>query len=91
VNRGEARFGIHSVSPNPATEQISVAFVALAEEMLLLRVVDATGKLVQQQTIPAKPGLNSVLLPVRQLPAGIYNLLLSNERQVAAPWRVVKE
>ena len=91
VDRSVERFGLRSVSPNPATEQITVAFVTLTEETVRLQLLDVSGKLVLQQMVPASPGLNTVSLPVRQLPTGVYSLMLSNERMVGTPLRVVKE
>lgn len=72
-------------------EQVTVEFIAPAEEMLRLEIIDVAGRLVTQQTLSAKPGLNRVVLPMGHLAAGIYSLLLRNDRQVAAPLRVVKE
>ncbi len=91
IDRSTERFGLRSVSPNPASEQITVEFVTLTEETVRLQLLDVSGKLVLQQMVPASPGLNTVNLPVRQLSAGVYSLVLSNERMVGAPLRVVKE
>ena len=91
IDREAEEFGIRSVYPNPATEQITVQFFALAEESVRLEVLDVAGKLVAQQSAPAQPGLNTVVLPISHLPTGVYSLLLSNDRMVAAPLRVVKE
>ncbi len=91
IDREAKKFGLRSVFPNPATEQITVQFVAIVEESVQLELVDIAGKLVQGQTVQAKPGENTALLSVRHLPAGVYNLLLSNERTLAAPLRVMKE
>ena len=91
IDREAKKFGLRSVFPNPATEQITVQFVAIVEESVQLELVGIAGKLVQGQTVQAKPGENTALLSVRHLPAGVYNLLLSNERTLAAPLRVMKE
>lgn len=91
LDREAEKFGLRSVFPNPATEQLTVQFMALAEESVRLEMFDVAGKLVGHQTVAARPGLNTALLPVRHLPAGVYSLVLSNDRVVAAPLRVVKE
>ena len=91
IDREAEKFGIRSVYPNPATEQITVQFFALAEESVRLEVLNVAGQLVAQQSAPAQPGLNTVVLPISHLPTGVYSLLLSNDRMVAAPSRVVKE
>ena len=72
-------------------EQVTVEFIAPAEEMLRLEIIDVAGRLVTQRTLSAKPGLNRVVLPMRHLAAGIYSLSLRDDRQVAAPLRVAKE
>lgn len=85
------KLSITSAFPNPTTDQITVQFVSMAPESMRLNVIDITGRLVWYQTVEAKPGLNTTVVPLRQLTAGTYELLLTDGRQVAASLRVIKK
>lgn len=85
------RLSITNVYPNPAVDQVTVQFTALVEEDVRLSVVDLNGRLVWYQPVETKPGLNTTVVPLRQLPAGSYDLLLSDSRKVMASLRVVKK
>ena len=91
VERDGEKFGIQSVAPNPASEQVTVQFTALEEGTVRLKIVDITGKLVHQETLEAKSGWNTALLSVNRLPSGVYQLLLGNSHEMAAPVQMVKE
>lgn len=85
------QFSITSIFPNPAVDQVTVQFTDMSEETLGLSVVDITGKLVWYQVVQTKPGLNTTVVPFRQLSTGAYDLILSNNRKVTASLRVMKE
>lgn len=90
VTLGE-KLSITKVFPNPAVDQVTVQFTALAEEDLRLSIVDLNGRLVWYQPVETKPGLNTAVVPMRQLPAGAYDLLLTNSRKMMASLRVMKK
>lgn len=85
------KLSITKVFPNPAVDQVTVQFTALAEEDLRLSIVDLNGRLVWYQPMETKPGLNTTVVPMRQLPAGAYDLLLTNSRKMMASLRVMKK
>ncbi len=84
-------FTMTNAFPNPATDRVTVQFIATAEESLRLSVLDMNGRLVWYQAVETKPGLNTTIIPMRQLQAGTYDLILNNGKKVAASLRVVKE
>lgn len=84
-------FSITSVFPNPVIDQVTVQFTAMSEESLSLSVVDTNGKLVWYQVEQTKPGLNTTMVPFRQLSTGSYDLILSNSHKVTASLRVIKK
>jgi|GEM_PF-6271556 len=63
----------------------------MSEETLGLSVVDITGKLVWYQVVQTKSGVNTTVVPFRQLSTGTYDVILSNSRKVTASLRVLKE
>lgn len=84
-------FNITSVFPNPVIDQATLQFVSMGEEELRLSVTDMNGKLVWYQVVEARQGLNTTVVPLRQLSAGAYDLVLSNARKITASLRVIKE
>jgi len=64
------------VSPNPFADNLTVQYLAGADEPLLLRWIDVQGGLVREEALPATKGINT-LIP--QVPAenGLYFLEIS--------------
>ena len=62
--------------PNPASNELSVAYQALKSGTVHLRIVDLTGKTLVEQQHENTSGENAVKLNISALPAGVY--LLSN-------------
>ncbi len=66
--------GVLSVAPNPAREELVVAYQSDAEHEVQFRIWGSDGRLVLEQNIAVEPG--TLLLPLRitDLPAGLYYL-----------------
>lgn len=74
---------VESLSPNPATETLTLRYTADAPAgELRLLVLNAAGQLVQAQILPVVAGDQAVTLPVTQLPAGQYFLSLTDGQAV---------
>lgn len=58
--------------PNPAANQITLAFDAIQDGTTSINVMDISGRLVQQQNIQTTVGSNTTLLDVSNLQSGIY-------------------
>lgn len=65
-----------SVSPNPFTDELRIAFYAAASQSLNLRLFDMSGRLVAEQSATVTGGtFNALLLTLPTLPpSGVYQL-----------------
>jgi len=59
-----------SVLPNPTEAEVQILLYELAEASSLLRVLDASGRLAGQWTVPA--GMQQLRLNLGDMPAGMY-------------------
>lgn len=65
-------FAIYNNYPNPAADFTNINFSTPNVGKVTLTIVDALGRLVHQQNITSKQGLNSVLVNTASLRNGIY-------------------
>jgi hypothetical protein len=76
--------------PNPANETINASFVLDGEGAVRWRVLDMSGRLVQEALVPGTAGANRVEIPLARVDAGSYlfevvdeaGVLLGNSRFV---------
>lgn len=69
-----------SLSPNPSTGILQLRFASPNSENLQIQVTNALGEPLYQQQLFMVTGDNQVELSLEKLPAGLYFLLLQNER-----------
>ena len=62
------------IHPNPAYETITYQFSQANEEVLNIRIIDVTGRILKDENVNAIRGFNSFNTPVSELPAGVYYL-----------------
>ena len=86
VNVNEAVVVSLNVYPNPATDQLNVAFDAASASSVQL--TDLTGKVVDVQT--AKVGANTISFDVANVNAGVYFLNISNAAGNTAQKVIIK-
>lgn len=72
-----------SMSPNPFTESINLAFTAEESGMLEVELKTINGQLVYSQRISAAPGANNITVNPPDLPSGNYLLILRDNNQGA--------
>ncbi len=72
------------LSPNPTRSQSIIQFISQNVNQVHYRLMDISGKLIQQKNINAQQGLNEYMLDCSNLKSGIYLLELVNgeNRQV---------
>lgn len=58
--------------PNPATSEVSFDFYSDETKDAVIHIVDQSGRLVQNATIPLHEGANNPKFDVQALPAGLY-------------------
>ncbi|HSF88504.1 MAG TPA: T9SS type A sorting domain-containing protein, partial [Saprospiraceae bacterium] len=63
---------VHNVLPNPFTDRIGVSFSSIIDELVTLRLYDASGRLVVEEK--AVPNAVSYTLDQLHLPTGVYVL-----------------
>ena len=69
-----------SVYPNPATDQLNIAFTLQENESVHYRLTDATGKVLQMENLNAAMGENHHTLNVSKLSKGFYLLEISTSK-----------
>ncbi len=65
--------------PNPATNDMQLKWESYTSEKCLVDVYDQKGTLVGSYNYSASTGMNKLILSVKELPKGVYNIHLSSE------------
>ena len=74
--RTQAQIGQVSLFPNPVTDQLTLRFVAKADQPLTVRIFNATGSLQLMREVVTAEGENQLRFELGSLPSGVYRLLL---------------
>lgn len=82
LKRPEATFGFNAIYPVPAERFVEIAFSAETDAPVSIEVYDLVGKLVSSVGVFAQSGNNVYVLPVAELPAGMYLLSINNGNKV---------
>jgi hypothetical protein len=67
------------IYPNPAKEEVTVAVSLNNQQKGSFSIYDQAGRQLILTTLTMNEGINTISLPVRSLPAGIYILQLKTE------------
>mgnify|MGYP000008082492 FL=1 len=67
------------VFPNPARDEVNIAFTAAAAGEGRLRITDVLGRLVYEEQASVAPGANRLQLSLSGMPAGLYTVMLLHE------------
>ncbi|MEM6343162.1 MAG: T9SS type A sorting domain-containing protein [Bacteroidota bacterium] len=67
------------VYPNPATEKVTLELSYHIDQASFIRVVDATGRVVIEDKVPAEQGIHQKELDVSHLTPGLYFITVRNE------------
>ncbi|MBL0102986.1 MAG: T9SS type A sorting domain-containing protein [Bacteroidetes bacterium] len=70
------------VHPNPAAETITYEFLQSFDDVLEVKILDMTGRLVKEETINVSRGFNSAHLDINELATGSYYLQLRSASSV---------
>lgn len=76
--------------PNPVQNTLYVHFTNDAGATFELRLIDAQGRLILEQTVEAAAAENDISIPVANLAPGIYELILQRDGAPVGRARVVK-
>ncbi|MCB0623823.1 MAG: T9SS type A sorting domain-containing protein [Saprospiraceae bacterium] len=66
-----------NAGPNPVAAELLLQYQSKKDEPVTLRFIDLHGRLAQEFSLQARKGWNEWALPVGDLPAGLYSLVLS--------------
>ena len=80
-----------SVFPNPAVEQLNLAFKSFRNENVKVRILDMTGRVFIQEDMKARDQMNRLQLNVGQLQRGIYLLSIESATFGSELFRFVKD
>lgn len=73
----DIRLELETIYPNPASNRLSVAYQIGTSTEFDIRVFDIVGReVMSQQARPATTGLNTFQLDIRDLPTGLYAIVL---------------
>lgn len=67
------------ISPNPASNEISIGFTSTANQNMIVKIVDMTGKVIQQNQINVVKDNNISKLEISDVSNGNYILTIENE------------
>lgn len=73
-----------SIYPNPASEQFTLTFNNTVSSQMQVNLIDATGRIVASKKAFAGIGKNNVEMNVNNLAAGIYQLQMVKDGEVAS-------
>ena len=79
-----------AVYPNPIGNHAEITVTAKLEQQITLRVVDATGRFVQQQTQNVPRGITKIRLNSASWGSGVFMVELRNRNQEGGIVKVVK-
>ena len=79
-----------TVYPNPAGEQITVLFNLEAPQQILLKLYDASGRMIRQMNHNGSTGVNTLAADLSGLARGSYTLHLTGESYYATTKILVK-
>ena len=69
--------------PNPASDQIKLEFESSEESIFIINVTDIAGRIVKSITHMANQGGNEAIIPLEELPAGLYNIVIGDTNGLA--------
>ncbi len=80
-----------TVYPNPSNGELAIQFTSEIDQTIRITVYDETGRIVVAEAQrEIKSGLNQLMLDVFPLPAGLYELVVVNDKSVLLKKRIVR-
>jgi hypothetical protein len=98
---GEITFSIHEnvsdfvegamlIYPNPVTDQARISLEAKKSTVVTVMITDISGRTIFSRESQVSQGRQEIILPVRELPAGMYQVLLIPEDKVMISGKFLK-
>ncbi len=81
IYREAAKLSIIDLHPSPAHDYVDVSFSYEREGLVDIELYDAAGRLVYERKADAVAGTNSLRINLWQFDAGVYFLMISNDKE----------
>jgi hypothetical protein len=78
------------IYPNPVTDQARISLQVKKASGLTVIISDLMGRIIYKQESQIYAGDQEIILPVRELPAGLYQVLLIPEDKVMISGKFLK-
>jgi len=78
------------IYPNPVTDQARISIEVLKASNMTVMITDLLGRVISKQDRLLPEGSQEIILPVRDLPAGLYEMVLIPEDKVMISGRFLK-
>lgn len=78
------------VYPNPVSDQARISIVVLKASNMTVMITDILGRVICKQNSQLPQGSQEIILPVRDLPAGLYEVVLIPEDKVMMSGKFLK-
>lgn len=88
VKINEKVFGL-SIYPNPVQEKLNYLLETTGGD-INLKVIDITGRVIYEDHLQLKAGLTNSSLEMKEIPDGVYYLLVTNQDSSTKAWFVKK-
>lgn len=78
------------IYPNPVSDQARISIQVLKASDMTVMITDITGRIISRQDNQLREGSQEIILPVRDLPAGFYEVLIIPEDKVMISGKFLK-
>ncbi|MGV9003848.1 T9SS type A sorting domain-containing protein, partial [Flavobacterium sp.] len=85
---GEFEKDVFTLSPNPASEQVTLTYSGLENENIM-EIYDLVGRSLTQQNIKNETG--SIIIPLNNYPSGIYVVVVRSEKGIVTQKKLIVE
>ncbi|NTV82718.1 MAG: T9SS type A sorting domain-containing protein [Bacteroidales bacterium] len=76
--------------PNPVTDQAKISVQVKKSSLMNIMITDLAGRIIYKQESQLSPGSQEIILPVGNLPAGMYQVILIPEDKVLISGKFLK-
>ena len=91
LQRMDYKFEITSVAPIPTKDYLNLEFTMIENESIYYNIYDVTGKLIENQLLNTKEGVNILKLDVNTYSGGIYFVKINSPKHGEAITRFIKQ
>ena len=78
------------IYPNPVSEQARISLDVKKASVMSVVITDLTGRSISRQEVQLSQGTQEIILPVGNLPAGVYQVLIIPEDKVMISGKFLK-